>query len=59
MNNYVAIFRVPIATMDAWIKDTPKDEMDSQMKKMEADMTAWLAKHAASFVGKGVALAFS
>jgi len=42
--------------MDEWLKSTPKDDMESQMKTMEADMTAWLAKHASSFVGKGVPL---
>ncbi len=56
MKQYVAIFRVPTATMDAWLKDTLKDEMEAQMKKMEVDMNAWVAKHAASFVGKGMPL---
>ncbi len=56
MKNYVAIFRVPTNTMDEWLKSTPKEEMDEQMKKMEADMNAWMAKHAASFVGKGMPL---
>lgn len=56
MNHYVGIFRVPTATMDEWMKSTPKEEMDAQMKKMEADMGAWMAKHAASFVGKGMPL---
>jgi hypothetical protein len=56
MNNYVAIFRVPTATMDQWLKDTPKEEMEAQMVKMEADMTAWVEKHKANFVGKGIPL---
>ncbi len=56
MKQYVAIFRVPTATMDQWVKNTPKEEMDAQMKKMETDMMAWMAKHAASFVGKGMPL---
>lgn len=56
MKQFVAIFRVPTATMDEWLKNTPKEEMDAQMAKMEADMNAWMAKHAASFVGKGMPL---
>lgn len=56
MQQYVGIFRVPTATMDEWMKSTPKEEMDAQMKKMEADMGAWMVKHAASFVGKGMPL---
>lgn len=56
MKNYVAIFRVPTATMDEWLKSTPKEEMDAQMKKMGDDMTAWMVKHASSFVGKGMPL---
>lgn len=56
MKQYVAIFRVPTATMDEWLKATPKEEMEAQMKTMEADMNTWMAKHAASFVGKGMPL---
>ena len=56
MNQYVAIFRVPTATMDEWMKNTPKEEMDSQMQKMMADMAAWEEKHKASFVGAGMPL---
>ena len=56
MKQFVTIFRVPAATMDEWMKNTPKEEMEGQMKKMEADMGAWMAKHAASFVGKGMPL---
>lgn len=56
MKQFVAIFRVPTATMDEWLKNTPKEEMEAQMKTMEADMNAWMAKHASSFVGKGMPL---
>lgn len=56
MNQYVGIFRAPTATMDEWMKNTSKEEMGAQMKKMGADMNAWMAKHAGSFVGKGMPL---
>ena len=56
MQQFVGIFRVPTATMDEWMKNTSKEEMDAQMKKMMDDMMAWEAKHASSFVGKGMPL---
>jgi hypothetical protein len=56
MKQFVAIFRVPTATMDEWMKSTPKEEMEAQGKKLGDDMNAWMAKHAASFVGKGMPL---
>lgn len=56
MNQYVGIFRVPTATMDEWRKSTSVEEMEAQNKQMGDDMMAWMAKHAASFVGKGMPL---
>src|SRR4051812_16534191 len=56
MNKYIAIFKVPVATMEEWRKNTPPEEMDAQSKKMEADMGAWMEKHKESFVGQGTPL---
>jgi hypothetical protein len=56
MNQYAGVFRVPTATMDEWRKTTSAEEMEAQNKKMGEDMAAWMAKHASSFVGKGMPL---
>ena len=56
MNQYAGVFRVPVATMDEWRKSTSIEEMEAQNKKMGDDMAAWMAKHAATFVGKGMPL---
>jgi hypothetical protein len=56
MSHYVGIFRVPTATMDEWKKSTSPEVMAEQNKKLGEDMMAWMAKHAASFVGQGMPL---
>lgn len=38
------------------MKNTSPEEMQAQGKKLEADMLAWMDKHAASIVDKGLPL---
>ncbi len=56
MKQYVGVFRVPVATMDEWMKNTPQAERDAQGKKLGEDMMAWIQKHQPSFVGQGMPL---
>lgn len=53
MNNYFAVYRVPVATMDEWKKTTSPEQMKEQSEKLMKDMMAWMEKHADSFVEKG------
>jgi hypothetical protein len=56
MAKYFAVYRVPVATMEEWQKNTKPEEMKSQTDKMMADMTAWTEKHKQSFVEMGYPL---
>ena len=56
MAKFFAVYRVPVATMDEWQKNTPPEEIQAQMDQMMADMTAWTEKHKASLVGDGMPL---
>jgi len=53
MNKYIAVYRVPLATMDQWRATTSPEEMKAQGQKLGADMMAWMQKHEASFVERG------
>lgn len=53
MNKYVAIYRVPVATMDEWKKNTKPEEMKAQGEKLGKDMMEWMKKHESSFADRG------
>jgi hypothetical protein len=53
MNTYVAMYRVPIATIEDWKKTTSPEEMEKQSNQMIEDMNAWMDKHSDSFVDRG------
>lgn len=53
MKKFFALYRVPVATMDEWMKNTSPEEMKAQMEKMGKDMMEWTSKHGASLVDKG------
>ena len=54
MNKYIALFRVPVETMNEWKKNTKPEEMESQSKKIGDDMVAWMKKHDGVFVDRGI-----
>jgi hypothetical protein len=56
MNKYFAIYRVPVATMEDWRKNTSPEEMKAQGEKLGKDMGAWMEKHKASIVEAGYPL---
>ncbi|MHB8652213.1 MAG: hypothetical protein ACYC8S_03730 [Minisyncoccota bacterium] len=56
MKNFFVIYRVPVATMDEWVKNTSPEKMKEQSRKLEDDMMQWLKQHESSFVEKGAPL---
>ena len=56
MKKFFVLYRVPVATMDEWMKTTKPEEMKEQGKKLETDMMAWMSKHAESFIERGAPL---
>jgi hypothetical protein len=53
MKKFFVIYRVPVATMEEWRKNTSPEEMKAQGEKLGKDMMAWSAAHASSLVDKG------
>lgn len=53
MNKYFVLYRVPVETMADWQKNTSKEEMMTQGKKLMEDMNAWIKKHAKNFLDRG------
>lgn len=53
---FVVIYRVPVETMQDWMKNTPPEEMAAQGKKLGEDMMAWSAKNKASIIDNGLPL---
>jgi hypothetical protein len=56
MNKYFVIYRVPVETMDSWLKNTPPEEIKAQSEILMKDMSAWMNKHKGVFVGTGMPL---
>jgi len=56
MNKYIVLYRVPVATMEEWKKNTPPEEMKKQSEQIGKDMMEWVAKHKESFVDSGYPL---
>ncbi len=56
MNKYIAIFRIPTATIDEWRASTDQAKMQETNQKMMDDMNAWMKVHEASFVDRGMPL---
>jgi len=56
MATFVAIYRVPVETMQEWKKTTSPEEMMKQGKELGEKMTAWTKKNEKSFVGTGLPL---
>ena len=53
---FVAMYRVPVETMQEWKKNTSPEEMQKQGKELGEKMMAWMEKNKAAFVGDMVAL---
>ena len=53
---YVAIYRVPVATMQEWMANTSEEERKKQGEELGKNMMAWNEKHKAHFVGEGLPL---
>lgn len=56
MATFVAIYRVPVETMQEWRKTTSPEEMQKQGKELGEKMMAWTNAHKAAFVGEGLPL---
>jgi hypothetical protein len=56
MAKFVAIYRVPVETMQKWKQETSPEEMKKQGEELGKKMMAWSDKHKASFVGEGMPL---
>lgn len=53
MNKYFVIYRVPVATMEDWLKNTPAEERQKQGAELGEAMTAWNKKHEKQLVERG------
>ena len=53
MKKFFVLYRVPIATMDEWMKSTKPEEMKAQSEKLGKDVMEWTKKHAPSLIDKG------
>ena len=53
MPKYFVVYRVPVATMEEWRKNTPHEEMKAQGEKLMADIMEWRKKHGGDFIEKG------
>jgi len=56
MKKFFVLYRLPVATMEEWKKNTKPEEMGPQMEKMGKDMMEWSQKHEKSFVDQGAPL---
>lgn len=52
MKKFFVLFRIPVASMDEWMK-TPEADRKQQMDTIMADWEAWRKKYAASIVDNG------
>lgn len=50
------MYRVPVETMQEWMKNAQSEEMVAQGKQMEADMNAWFARNESKMLDKGLPL---
>lgn len=53
MNQYFVLFRVPVETMEEWMKATPEAERKAQADKMMQDWPAWTEKNKAAIIDQG------
>ena len=56
MKKFVAIYRVPVETMQEWRKTTSPEEMMKQGKELGEKMMAWMQKNDKAIVDKGLPL---
>jgi hypothetical protein len=56
MKKFFVLYRVPVETMQEWVKNTPPEEMKAQSEKLGADMMAWTQKNEKTIVDKGLPL---
>lgn len=56
MKNFLILHRIPLATMDDWMKNTPDDERKSQTEKLRNEMDMWLSQHSSDFADPGAPL---
>lgn len=53
MNKYFVLYRVPVATMEEWMKNTSPEEMKQQGEKMGKEMAAWTEKNTQTLIDRG------
>lgn len=56
MKKFVAIYRVPVVTMQEWKKTTSPEEMMKQGKELGEKMSVWTKKNEKAFIGEGLPL---
>lgn len=56
MKKFVVMYRVPVAVMQEWKKNTPPEEMQKQGKELGEKMMAWMEKNKSSIVDRGLPL---
>src|ERR1700674_4096016 len=56
MKKFFVLYRVPVATVDEWRKNTAPQEMQAESQKLAGDMTKWMEKYGNSFVERGAPL---
>ena len=53
MKKFFVLYRVPVKTMEEWMKTTKPEEMKAQGAQLGKDMMAWMKKHEKSLLDKG------
>lgn len=53
MKKFVVMYRVPVAVMEKWRKETSPEEMKAQGEKLGKEMGAWFEKNKSSIVDSG------
>lgn len=56
MKKFFVLYRVPVETMEAWKTSTSPEEKRTESEKLGAEMMAWMQKHDAALVDKGLPL---
>lgn len=56
MKKFFVLYRVPVATMDEWRKNTRPEEAKAMSERLMGEMAEWMRKHGKSFIERGAPL---
>ena len=56
MKKFFVVFRIPIASMDEWVKDTSPETRKEQTQKIMNEWAAWMKKRGGAVVDAGAPL---